>query len=164
MPRDDDPDDEDDEDELYPERNEILIPNLQKIAPSATAGPENKAIKIRANDRIKGRRRPYPHENHRPGRETSYFQIISGQNNQNNQQFAGAGPVKCYTDYLLLNGMRYCGSHLNEGALYRNNIDTDVPVIDNSTGPVYARFVTSEEAVSRGFMLNYHLNPCLLNG
>lgn len=114
-----------------------------------------KAVKIRTNDR---QRRP---QEIRPPHEVTSFHIVNG---HSNQQFAGAGPLKCYSDYLILNNMRFCGSHLNEAALYRNNINTDETVIDNSTGPVYARFVSSVESVSKGFILDYQLNPCLLNG
>lgn len=148
IPREDEPNESSNDNDLFPERDEVGA--LKKIAM-----PVTKAMKIRANDRL---RRP---QEIRPPHETTSFQIVSG---QSNQQFAGAGPLKCVSDYLVLNNMRFCGSHLNDAALYRNNINLDTTIVDNSTGPVSARFVTSQESVSKGFILDYQLNPCLLNG
>lgn len=148
VPSEDEPNESGSENDLFPERDEIGA--LKRIPM-----PVTKSIKIRTNDR---QRRP---QEIRPPREMTSFHIVSG---QSNQQFAAAGPLKCVSDYIVLNNMRFCGSHLNDDALYRNNVNEDETIIDNSTGPVYARFVTSEESVSKGFILDYQLNPCLLNG
>ena len=138
------------ENDLFPERNEVA---LKKIAI-----PASKALKRRQNDR---QRRP---QEVRPTHEVTSFHIVSSQHSGNQHMMAAAGPLKCTSDYLILNNMRFCGSHLNDAALYRNSVSTDAVIVDNSTGPVTARFVTSVEAVSKGFILDYQLNPCLLNG
>ena len=95
-------------------------------------------------------------------REKTSFQIVS--NDLNLQQFASAGPFKCSNDYLVINSLRYCGNYLNEDSLYSTNVQSNAPVVDNSTGPIYIRFVTSVDTASKGFILNFQLNPCLLNG
>lgn len=151
VPREEEPNESGDENDLFPEREEVS--SFKKIAIPAT-----KAIKHRVNDR---RRRP---QEIRPPHEVTIFHIVSGQSSQSNQQYAAAGPLKCASDFILLNGIRFCGSHLNDGGLYRNNINEDAIIVDNSTGPVSMRFVTSDEAVSKGFLLDYQLNPCLMNG
>jgi len=97
----------------------------------------------------------------RPSRERTNFHIVA---RDRGQALAGAGPHKCPTDYLIINNMRFCGYFLNEAALFRNGIQEDSDVTDNSTGPIMVRFITSEEAVAKGFQLEYQMNPCLLNG
>lgn len=97
----------------------------------------------------------------RPTKESTNFHIVA---KERAQQLAGAGPHKCPADYLVLNNMRFCGHYLNEAALYRNGIKEDSVVIDNSTGPVIARFISSESAVAKGFQLEYQMNPCMSHG
>ena len=72
---------------------------------------------------------------------------------------AGAGVIKCPFDFLLLDGVRYCGSHLTPLGL-SGNTDIDAPVIDKSSGPFMARFVSNEKFVGRGFSIGYQQNPC----
>lgn len=100
----------------------------------------------------------------RPHREVTSFHIVSREHGAQSQTTAAAGPLKCNTDYLVLNNLRFCGHHLNEDSLHSSTIRTDAPVMDNSTGPIYARFVTSVDTVGKGFVLNYQLNPCLMAG
>lgn len=100
----------------------------------------------------------------RPHREVTSFHIVSREHGAQSQTTAAAGPLKCNTDYLVLNNLRFCGHHLNEDSLYSSSIRTDSPIMDNSTGPIYARFVTSLDTVGKGFVLNYQLNPCLMAG
>ena len=147
VPQEDEAEESGHENDLFPERNEVV---LKKIAM-----PVTKAVRRRPNDR---QRRP---QEVRPPHEVTSFHVVSS---QSHLQSAGAGPIKCLSDYLILNNMRFCGTHLNDAALYRNNVNTDTTIVDNSTGPVSARFVTSSDAVSKGFLLDYQLNPCLLNG
>ena len=132
---DDDPDDEFPDDELSDEFKKI-------------------------RDRQKNREKLRPSDL-RPVRETTNFNIVS---RDRSQTMAGAGPHKCPTDYIVINNMRFCGHRLNQAALYRNGIQEDDQVIDNSTGPILVRFITSEESVAKGFQIDYQLNPCLLNG
>ena len=94
-------------------------------------------------------------------RRGSYFQISSS---DSTGKLAAAGPFKCPSDFLVINSIRFCGNYLNEDSLYNNNIRSNGPVIDNSTGPIYIRFVTSVDTTSKGFILNFQFNPCLLNG
>ncbi|RWS23139.1 uncharacterized protein B4U80_09841 [Leptotrombidium deliense] len=61
---------------------------------------------------------------------------------------AGTGLLKCPFDYLLLSGIRLCGSHLNPFAVNQSpNYDT--PVIDISSGPFIARFSTNNAIAGR---------------
>ena len=92
--------------------------------------------------------------------ERTYFDITPGQ--RDSSQTAHAGPYKCPSDYIMLNGIRLCGYHLNDN-LYASS-SLDVPITDNSTGPIFARFVSSPETVGKGFYLNYQMNPCMING
>ena len=46
---------------------------------------------------------------------------------------AGAGVNKCPNDYLLLNGIRFCGYRLNERAIKDNDIGTNAPVFDKGS-------------------------------
>jgi len=74
-------------------------------------------------------------------------------------QYGQAGAQKCQYDYLLLDGMRFCGIRLNPNAINENS-EQDMPVIDRSNGPFSARFVTNQRWVGRGFKLNFQQNPC----
>lgn len=73
--------------------------------------------------------------------------------------YGGAGVQRCPYDYLLLDGVRYCGARLNPNAV-QNYLDTDAPVIDRGSGPFTARFVSNERHVGRGFMISFQQNPC----
>lgn len=37
-------------------------------------------------------------------------------------------------------------------------------LLDNSTGPIVARFVSNFNEVGRGFLLDYRFNPCIVAG
>lgn len=73
--------------------------------------------------------------------------------------YGGAGAQKCQFDYLLLDGIRYCGAKLSSLSLAMNT-DVDGPVFDRGSGPFVARFVTNERVVGRGFMIGFQQNPC----
>lgn len=107
-----------------------------------------------------------------------YFDIVGASDVA--QGTAGAGPFKCPTDYLIINYVRLCGYRLNAD-LYSNNAHTNhAPVAGekelckctancitfaaNSTGPLHLRFVSDHQNVGKGFLLNYQMNPCLING
>lgn len=108
------------------------------------------------------RKKIFSSSNIRPIHELTSFNIISRDFGPKN--CASVGPLKCPTDYLMMNSLRFCGDYLNEDALYSSNIRTNGQVIDNSTGPIYLRFVTSRDTVGKGFIVNYIFNPCLLSG
>ncbi|XP_054166089.1 uncharacterized protein LOC128963602 [Oppia nitens] len=99
-----------------------------------------------------------------PGR---YFNIVPDTATQNpvGSNEGGAGPYDCPFDYLFIAGRRLCGYRFN-GQLYppTPNPMTNSEVTDNSTGPIYARFVSNHQEVGRGFNLNYRMNPCLIGG
>lgn len=73
--------------------------------------------------------------------------------------YGGAGVQRCPYDYLLLDGVRYCGARLNPNAV-QNYLDVDAPVIDRGSGPFTARFVSNERHVGRGFLIGFQQNPC----
>ena len=120
-------------------------------------------IAVTTSKSVKGKKK-IPSQLLRPHREVTSFHIVSREHGVQSQTSAAAGPLKCNTDYLVLNNLRFCGHHLNEDSLYSSTIRNDAPVMDNSTGPIYARFVTSVDTVGKGFVLNYQLNPCLMAG
>lgn len=69
------------------------------------------------------------------------------------------GIQKCPNDYLLLNNIRFCGqlwkfNHRNQ------NVNTESSIVDTSSGPFFARFVTDYHRTGRGFKLNFQQNPC----
>lgn len=74
-------------------------------------------------------------------------------------RYSGAGALKCQYDYVVLDGIRYCGSRLNALAI-QSNLDTDSPIYDRGNGPFIARFVSNEKYVGRGFQIGYQQNPC----
>lgn len=74
--------------------------------------------------------------------------------------YAGAGVSKCQYDFLLLDGVRYCGAHLSPMGFISQAEIIDQPVVDKSSGPFIARFVTNERFVGRGFSIGYQQNPC----
>ena len=71
-----------------------------------------------------------------------------------------AGVRLCPYDYLLLDGVSYCGSRLMPMAIGNPQDGLDMPVIDRGSGPFIARFVSNERHVGRGFMISYQQNPC----
>ena len=73
--------------------------------------------------------------------------------------YGGAGANKCQFDYLVLDGIRYCGAKLSSLAI-GPNAEVDTPVLDRSSGPFIARFVSNERHVGRGFQIGYQQNPC----
>ncbi|RWS15546.1 uncharacterized protein B4U79_13640 [Dinothrombium tinctorium] len=77
---------------------------------------------------------------------------------------AGAGIFECPSDFLLLAGIRYCGGKLNGNIFQQTNPTTNSEIFDNSTGPLYARFVSDSSQVKNGFYINYRLNPCFIAG
>ena len=126
-------------------------PPVQVTTPNSNSGKGKNKKKI-------------PQQFLRPSREATSFHIVSREYGSQSQSIAAAGPLKCNTDYLSINNLRFCGHHLNEAGLYSSSIRSDAPVMDNSTGPLQARFVTSTDNVGKGFALNYQLNPCLMAG
>lgn len=89
--------------------------------------------------------------------------------------YGGTGIQKCAMDYILLDGMRFCGARLSTMGL-STNAETDTPVfgefvtykrllirnsnLDRSSGPFIARFVSNERFVGRGFQIGFQQNPC----
>jgi len=73
--------------------------------------------------------------------------------------YGGAGAQKCQFDYLVLDGIRYCGARLSPLSLL-SNVEIDSPVFDRSSGPFIARFVSNERYVGRGFQIGFQQNPC----
>lgn len=92
-----------------------------------------------------------------PNDPARYFGIRANETLRSEE--AGAGQVKCPTDYLLIDGTRLCGNRLNPGTITTTSNES-VEVFDNSNGPIQIRFVTSNADVSRGFALMYRQNPC----
>lgn len=72
---------------------------------------------------------------------------------------AGTGVQKCPSDYLLLNGLRLCGYHLNSNTA-QQTATVPGPVTDTSAGPFTARFVSNDIITGRGFKLQFQQNPC----
>ncbi|XP_074602257.1 uncharacterized protein LOC141855947 [Brevipalpus obovatus] len=90
------------------------------------------------------------------------FEIVNfGPNNQPtfDQNAAGAGPQRCQFDYILLNGLRLCGSRMNPMAI-NQNLMNDAQVTDTTSGPFIARFVSDSRSAGRGFRLSFQQNPC----
>lgn len=149
----------DDDDFLNPDSGDMIDydeklkkgPPVQATTPSSSNGKGKNKKKV-------------PQQFIRPSREETSFHIVPREYGSQSQSTAAAGPLKCNTDYLSINNLRFCGHHLNEAGLYSSSIRSDAPVMDNSTGPLQARFVTSTDNVGKGFALNYQLNPCLMAG
>ncbi|XP_077493158.1 uncharacterized protein LOC144104174 [Amblyomma americanum] len=76
-----------------------------------------------------------------------------------NETEAGVGMVECPMDYLLLGGVRYCGTKLNPSMEEPNPV-INAPVTDMTSGPFMVRFVSDGALNARGFLLNYKQNPC----
>nr|XP_037273357.1 uncharacterized protein LOC119165280 [Rhipicephalus microplus] len=76
-----------------------------------------------------------------------------------NETEAGLGVTECTMDYLLLGGVRYCGTKLNPSTEMPNPV-VNAPVTDTTSGPFMARFVSDGALNARGFLLNYMQNPC----
>ncbi|XP_075532255.1 uncharacterized protein LOC142564933 [Dermacentor variabilis] len=76
-----------------------------------------------------------------------------------NETEAGLGVAECTMDYLLLGGVRYCGTKLNPSTEMPNPV-INAPVTDMTSGPFTARFVSDGALNARGFLLNYMQNPC----
>ncbi|KAH8030946.1 hypothetical protein HPB51_012414 [Rhipicephalus microplus] len=78
---------------------------------------------------------------------------------QHHETEAGLGVTECTMDYLLLGGVRYCGTKLNPSTEMPNPV-VNAPVTDTTSGPFMARFVSDGALNARGFLLNYMQNPC----
>lgn len=92
-----------------------------------------------------------------------YFQITG--DSSIGQDSAGAGPYECPTDWLMLAGVRLCGNRMNPSLSATANPTTSAEVVDNSTGPIYARFYSNNDHdTKRGFWINYRQNPCFVGG
>lgn len=90
-----------------------------------------------------------------------YFNIIGMVGNDQ----AGAGHYECTQDYLQLASIPLCGSRLNSQLFPPTpNPTTNAEVVDNSTGPIVARFVSNYNEVGKGFLLDYRFNPCMVAG
>lgn len=86
---------------------------------------------------------------------------VTGSANFDTARYGGLGLLKCAADYLLLDGIRYCGIHLNSmSSVTQTGSETDMPVIDRGNGPFIARFVSNERYVGRGFRIAFQQNPC----
>ncbi|XP_053203835.1 uncharacterized protein LOC128388463 isoform X1 [Panonychus citri] len=102
-------------------------------------------------------------ETNKPSRPSSVFRYFEIQPESKTSEAPGAGIVKCPSDYLMIGGIRFCGGRLNAN-VFANNPSGDTDVTDNSTGPIFARFVSDGKEVKRGFFLNYRMNPCFIGG
>ncbi|CAN7940380.1 unnamed protein product, partial [Ixodes hexagonus] len=67
--------------------------------------------------------------------------------------------TECPMDYILLGGVRYCGTRLNPD-VGATNPSVNAPVTDTSSGPFMVRFVSDGALNARGFLLNYRQNRC----
>ncbi|KAI1299312.1 hypothetical protein HDE_03927 [Halotydeus destructor] len=74
-------------------------------------------------------------------------------------RFGLTGFARCQYDYILLDGIRFCGARLTMLG-FSGQADVDSPVIDRGSGPFNARFVSNERHVGRGFRFNFQQNPC----
>ncbi|RWS04237.1 uncharacterized protein B4U79_12545, partial [Dinothrombium tinctorium] len=72
---------------------------------------------------------------------------------------AGAGVLKCQFDFLLLSGIRFCGTHLNPFGINQEPV-VDLPITDSNSGPFIARFTSDRVVPARGFKLHFQQNPC----
>ncbi|XP_023224918.1 uncharacterized protein LOC111625893 [Centruroides sculpturatus] len=87
------------------------------------------------------------------------FNVDAGNEPTVNGGEAGVGVMECPTDYLLLGGIRYCGSRLNP-SLEEENPTENLPVTDNTGGPFVVNFVTDSEENAQGFNLDYEQILC----
>lgn len=92
--------------------------------------------------------------------EISAYDLSNNRPTFDSKNYAGAGAMKCQFDYLILDGIRYCGARLSSLGLTRNDVTTDTPIYDPSNGPFIARFVSNEKSVGKGFQIVYYQNPC----
>ena len=84
---------------------------------------------------------------------------------KNNGDLTGSGPNKCPDDYLILNSQRFCGTALVDDYSTSSATSNSVPITDNGSGPLIARFVTNpDDMVAKGFILRYQLNHCFFSG
>ncbi|XP_067129256.1 uncharacterized protein [Centruroides vittatus] len=90
------------------------------------------------------------------------FAIRQGDGSSPVQGMAQAGPTECQSDYLILANIRFCGGRLNPDLTGSPNFNADV--VDVTSGPFIARFVTDRRYNERGFDLNYRQNPCTVAG
>ncbi|XP_076311027.1 uncharacterized protein LOC143225462 isoform X2 [Tachypleus tridentatus] len=90
-----------------------------------------------------------------------FFAIEMGAGGTNQQlTTAGAGMQDCPSDYIILASIRLCGGRLNDKLVNNVPASSNTDVIDTTTGPFLARFVTNSDSISRGFLINYRQNPC----
>ncbi|XP_054166036.1 uncharacterized protein LOC128963546 [Oppia nitens] len=68
------------------------------------------------------------------------------------------GLTKCSEDYILLNGIRYCGYRLTS---LGDNKEINGQITDDGSGPFIVKFITDNKISGRGFKLNYRQNPCI---
>lgn len=92
--------------------------------------------------------------------EISAYDLHNNRPPFDSKTHGGAGVMKCHFDYLILDGIRYCGARLSSLGLTRNDAITDTPIYDGSNGPFIARFVSNGNSVGRGFQIVYQQNPC----
>ncbi|XP_044762650.1 uncharacterized protein LOC123319783 [Coccinella septempunctata] len=72
---------------------------------------------------------------------------------------AGIETFDCPNDYIIINGVRLCGTKLNDG-MTNPDLTVNAPVTDNSLGPIVIQVRTNGSAVGRGFKLFYTQNRC----